>query len=51
MEVEKDCELIMTEVPSDTIKFIGTFEIVDDFETFISLDFEVDKSLVDRQRQ
>ena len=51
VEVEKDGELIMAEVPSDTIKLVGTFEIVDDFKTFISLDFEVDKSLVDRQRQ
>jgi len=51
VEVEKDGELIIAEVPSDTIKLVGTFEIVDDFKTFISLDFEVDKSLVDRQRQ
>ena len=51
VEVEKDGELIIAEVPSDTIKLVGTFEIVDDVKTFISLDFEVDKSLVDRQRQ
>lgn len=51
VEVEKDGELVIAEVPSDTIKLVGTFEIVDDFKTFISLDFEVDKSLVDRQRQ
>jgi len=51
VEVEKDGELAIAEVPSDTIKLVGTFEIVDDFKTFISLDFEVDKSLVDRQWQ
>ena len=43
VEVGKDGELIIVKVPSDTIKLVGTFEIVDDFK--------VDKSLVGRQRQ
>ena len=51
MQIEKDGELITAEVPSDTIKLVGNFELADGQTTFISLDFEVDKSLVDRQRQ
>jgi len=51
VEVEKDGERVIAEVPSDTIKLVGTFEIVADVKTFISLDFEVDKSLVERGRQ
>ena len=43
VEVGKDDERIIVKVPSDTIKLVGTFEIVDDFK--------VDKSLVGRQRQ
>ena len=48
VEVEKDGEIIVAEVPSDTIKLVGTFELAADEQTFISLDFEVDKSLVER---
>lgn len=51
VEVEKDGEIVVAEVPSDTIKLVGTFELAADEKTFISLDFEVDKSLVDRGRQ
>ena len=51
VQIEKDGELITAEVPSDTIKLVGNFELADGQTTFISLDFEVDKSLVDRQRQ
>ncbi|MDP6666690.1 MAG: DUF4382 domain-containing protein [Dehalococcoidia bacterium] len=51
VEVVKDGELVTAEVPSDTIKLVGNFELAADQKTFISLDFEVDKSLVDRQRQ
>ena len=51
MQIEKDGELITAEVPSDTIKLVGNFELADGQTTFISFDFEVDKSLVDRQRQ
>ena len=51
VQIEKDGELITAEVPGDTIKLVGNFELADDQTTFISLDFEVDKSLVDRQRQ
>ena len=51
MEVEKDGEIVVAEVPSDTIKLVGTFELAEDEKTFISLDFEVDKSLVERGRQ
>ena len=51
MQIEKDGELITAEVPSDTIKLVGNFELADGQTTFISLDFEVDKSLVDPQRQ
>jgi hypothetical protein len=40
--------MIVAEVPSDTIKLVGTFELVAGEKTFISLDFEVDKSLVER---
>jgi hypothetical protein len=47
VEIDKDGELVIAGVPSDTIKLVGTFEIVDDVKTFISLDFEVDKSLVE----
>ena len=39
---------MIAEVPSDTIKLVGTFELAADEKTFISLDFEVDKSLVAR---
>ena len=51
VQVEKDGELITAEVPGDTIKLVGNFELVAGEKTFISLDFEVDRSLVDRQRQ
>ena len=51
VQIEKDGELITAEVPSDTIKLVGNFELADGQTTFISFDFEVDKSLVDRQRQ
>ena len=48
VEVEKDGEIVIAEVPSDTIKLVGSFELTADETTFISLDFEVDKSLVQR---
>ena len=48
VQIEKDGEIIIAEVPSDTIKLVGTFELAADEKTFISLDFEVDKSLVAR---
>jgi hypothetical protein len=51
VEVEKDGEIVIAEVPSDTIKLVGTFELAEDEKTFISLDFEVDESLVERGRQ
>ncbi len=51
MEIEKDGEIVIAEVPSDTIKLVGTFELAADEKTFISLDFEVDKSLVERGNQ
>ena len=51
VEIEKDGERVIAEVPSDTIKLVGNFELAAGETTFISLDFEVDKSLVDRQRQ
>ncbi len=51
VQIEKDGELVTAEVPSGTIKLVGNFELVAGETTFISLDFEVDKSLVDRQRQ
>jgi len=51
VEIEKDGELIVAEVPSETIKLVGNFELIANEKTYISLDFEVDKSLVDRQRQ
>lgn len=49
--IEKDGELFTAEVPSGTIRLVGTFEVEADTKTFISLDFDVDKSLVDRKRQ
>jgi hypothetical protein len=51
VQIEKDGELVTAEVPSGTIKLVGNFELAAGETTFISLDFEVDKSLVDRQRQ
>ena len=51
VQIEKDGELITAEVPSGKIRLVGNFELVADEKTFISLDFEVDKSLVDRRRQ
>ncbi len=51
VQIEKDGELVSAEVPSGTIKLVGTFELVAGEKTFISLDFEVDKSLVDRKRR
>lgn len=51
VEIEKDGELVTAEVPSDTLKLVGNFELAADEKTFISLDFEVDKSLVDRKKQ
>ena len=45
-----DGEIVIAEVPGDTIKLVGTFELEADKQTFISLDFEVDKSLVERGR-
>ncbi|MGY8881241.1 MAG: DUF4382 domain-containing protein [Dehalococcoidia bacterium] len=48
VEIEIDGEIVIAEVPSDTIKLVGTFELAADEKTFISLDFEVDKSLVAR---
>jgi hypothetical protein len=51
VEVEKDGEIFVAEVPSDTIKLVGTFELKADEKTFISLDFEVDDSLVERGNQ
>lgn len=51
VEIEKDGEIVVAEVPSDTIKLVGTFELAADEKTFISLDFEVDKSLVERGNQ
>ena len=51
VQIEKDGELVTAEVPSGTIKLVGSFELVAGEKTFISLDFEVDKSLVDRQRR
>jgi len=48
VQIEKDGELITAEVPSDTIELVGNFELADGQTTFISFDFEVDKSLVDR---
>lgn len=51
VQVEKDGEIVIAEVPSDTIKLVGTFELAAEEKTFISLDFEVDKSLVERGNQ
>lgn len=51
VQIEKDGELLTAEVPSGTIKLVGNFELAAGEKTFISLDFEVDKSLVDRQRR
>jgi hypothetical protein len=51
VEIEKNGEIVIAEVPSDTIRLVGTFELEEDTTTFISLDFDVDESLVDRQRQ
>lgn len=51
VQVEKDGEIVIAEVPSDTIKLVGTFELAAGEKTFISLDFEVDKSLVERGNQ
>ena len=51
VQIEKDGELVTAEVPSGKIRLVGNFELVADEKTFISLDFEVDKSLVDRRRQ
>ncbi len=51
VQIEKDGELVTAEVPSGTIKLVGNFELAAGETTFISLDFDVDKSLVDRQRQ
>jgi|GEM_PF-825492 hypothetical protein len=51
VEVEKDGVIVTAEVPSETIKLVGTFELSADETTFISLDFEVDKSLVERGNQ
>jgi hypothetical protein len=51
VQIEKDGELVTADVPSGTIKLVGNFELVADEKTFISLDFEVDKSLIDRNRQ
>ena len=51
VQIEKDGELITAEVPSGKLRLVGNFELVADEKTFISLDFEVDKSLVDRRRQ
>jgi len=51
VQIEKDGELVTAEVPSGKIRLVGNFELVADERTFISLDFEVDKSLVDRRRQ
>ena len=48
VQIEKDGELITADVPSDTIKLVGNFELADGQTTFISFDFKVDKSLVDR---
>ncbi|HAG55091.1 MAG TPA: hypothetical protein DCL17_01650 [Dehalococcoidia bacterium] len=48
VQIEKDGELITAEVPSDTIKLVGNFELADGQTTFIGFDFEVDKSLADR---
>ena len=51
VEVEKDGVIVTAEVPSETIKLVGTFELSADETTFISLDFEVDKPLVERGNQ
>ena len=51
VQVEKDGELVTADVPSETIRLVGNFELVANEKTYISLDFEVDKSLVDRNRQ
>jgi hypothetical protein len=51
VEIEQNGEIVTAEVPGDTIKLVGTFELEADKQTFISLDFEVDKSLVERGNQ
>jgi hypothetical protein len=51
VEIEKDGVIVPAQVPSETIKLVGTFELIADETTFISLDFEVDKSLVERGQQ
>ena len=51
VQVEKDGVLVTADVPGGRIRLVGNFELVAGEKTFISLDFEVDKSLVDRNRQ
>jgi hypothetical protein len=51
VQVEKDGDLVTADVPGDRIRLGGNFKVVADEKTFISLDFEVGKSLVDRNRQ
>ena len=51
VQVEKDGDLVTADVPGDRIRLVGNFKVVADEKTFISLDFEVGKSLVDRNRQ
>ena len=48
VDVERGAEMVSAEVPSDKIKLVGTFVLEPGVTTWITLDFDAEKSLVER---
>ena len=48
VQIERDGELLEAEVPSGVLKLVGTFKLEEEVSTIITIDFDVEKSLVAR---